>query len=430
MTHGISPLELARQAMRATHCESAGQQMGTRWPIGCIALEITQRCNLDCTLCYLSENSEAVRDIPLEEIYRRIELIHQHYGANTDVQITGGEPTLRQRSELLAIVRRVRALGLRPTLMTNGRRATRDLLQALADAGLMDVAFHVDTTQKLKGYRSESELNSVRDGCIERCRGLPLSVMFNTTVHEGNFDEIPGLVRFFRSRAGLVRTVSFQAQASTGRGTHEKKVDITLAAIAAQIEKGAETNIDFASSLAGHRSCNRYGLCFETGGRLYDALDDREFVARIQPATAHLVLDRGGRAGTARRFLAWLAANPGYWPGVLRWLVAKAWQMKAGLAAGRGRVNTLSFLIHGFMDPGAIEQERIDACVFKTMTSDGPVSMCLHNARRDSFILQPIRIRTATGDRLWQPLGGIPLPRGLKHAKGRSRREIAAQRVR
>lgn len=29
--------------------------------MGWVTLEITQRCNLDCTLCYLSENSEAVK---------------------------------------------------------------------------------------------------------------------------------------------------------------------------------------------------------------------------------------------------------------------------------------------------------------------------------------------------------------------------------
>ena len=33
-----------------------------------MALEITQRCNLDCTLCYLSDYSEAVPDPPMEEL--------------------------------------------------------------------------------------------------------------------------------------------------------------------------------------------------------------------------------------------------------------------------------------------------------------------------------------------------------------------------
>lgn len=403
--------------------------MGSRWPIGCVALEITQRCNLDCTLCYLSEHSEEVRDIPLEEVFRRIDLIHSHYGPNTDVQVTGGDPTLRQRDELLAIVKRIRERGMRPTLTTNGRKATRSLLEALAAAGLVDVAFHVDTTQQLNGYRSEVELNAVRAAYLDRCNGLPLSVMFNTTVHEGNFDEIPGLVRFFRAHAGRVRTVSFQPQAQTGRGVHEKTIDITLDAVAAQIERGAGTAINFASSLIGHPRCTRYGLCLAAGGRLYDALDDTGFIARLQPVTSHLVLDRGQRRKTAKAFLAWLAANPRHWASVLRWVAVKAWRMRAGLASGRGEVNTLSFLIHGFMDAGALERERIDACIFKTMTSEGPVSMCTHNAKRDSYILQPIRMQTPQGERLWQPLGDAPQGRGLKHAKGRTRRDLLELRA-
>lgn len=63
------------------------QIAGRRWPVGCVSLEVTQRCNLDCTLCYLSEHSEAVRDIPLEEVFRRIDMIAAHYGKNTDVQV-------------------------------------------------------------------------------------------------------------------------------------------------------------------------------------------------------------------------------------------------------------------------------------------------------------------------------------------------------
>jgi len=199
------------------------QQSGQRWAIGCAALEITQRCNLDCTLCYLSENSEAVQDLPIEEIFRRIDLIYAHFGPNTDVQITGGEPTLRKHDELLAIVHRVRSLGLRPTLMTNGLRATRSLLRQLANAGLMDVAFHVDTTQQIKGFRTELELNALRRKFIDRASGLGLSIMFNTTVHDNNFDEVPDVVRFFVANAASVRTASFQLQADTGRGVQGER---------------------------------------------------------------------------------------------------------------------------------------------------------------------------------------------------------------
>lgn len=435
----ITPLELARRAMSSTGCWGENQQMGSRWPIGCIALEITQRCNLDCTLCYLSEHSEAVKDIPLEEVFRRIELIRRCYGANTDVQITGGDPTLRRRDELIAIVRRLRQAGLRPTLMTNGRKATRALLEDLAAVGLIDVAFHVDTTQGLKGYRSETELNALRETYLDRVQGLPLSVMFNTTVHDDNFEEIPDLVRFFVANAERIRTASFQIQAATGRGVHDKRREITLDAVAAQIENGAGTNIDFRSSLVGHPQCNRYGLCFAVNGQLYDALDDVGFIARIQPATAHLVLDRANPRKVAKDFLIWLCRYPKHWGQVFKWSARKAWQMKGDLLAARGRVHTISFLVHGFMDACALERERVEACVFKTMTRDGPVSMCLHNARRDSYILQPIQVHTPAGKRFWQPLSGALSPEPLavlqpdllryrrKRAKGRTRKWLLEQ---
>src|SRR6266478_6004349 len=194
--HSASLTE-ARQRMVATGQWSASQFMGRRWPIGCVALEITQRCNLDCTACYLSEQSEAVKDLPLEELFGRIEMIFEHYGPNANVQVTGGDPTLRNREELVAIVSRISQKGLRPALFTNGIRAKRELLVELVEAGLVDVAFHVDMTQNRKGYESEVALNAIRQEYIERARGLPLSVMFNATIFDRNFEEIPAIVRLF-----------------------------------------------------------------------------------------------------------------------------------------------------------------------------------------------------------------------------------------
>ena len=142
-----APLPDALGAMRVRQQRSGqwhpSQMAGRRWPVACVSLEITQRCNLDCTLCYLSESAEAVRDFPIEEVYRRIDMILAHYGPGTDVQVSGGEPTLRRRDELVAIVRRLASLGLRACLLTNGIKATRELLAELCAAGLSDVAFHV-----------------------------------------------------------------------------------------------------------------------------------------------------------------------------------------------------------------------------------------------------------------------------------------------
>ena len=417
----------ARRKFAAMGLDNANQQMGRRWPIGCVALEITQRCNLDCTLCYLSETSEAVKDIPIEEVFRRIDLILSHYGTNTDVQITGGEPTLRRSDELRQIVRRVRSLGLRPTLMTNGIKASRALLADLAQDGLMDVVFHVDTTEQRKGYRTEVELNSVRQSYIDRAAGLGLSVMFNTTVHDGNFDDIHDVVRFFREHAASVRTASFQLQADTGRGVQRaRQASITVESVARQLEQGLGTRLELGASWIGHPSCSRYGLCLVAHGRAYDALDDVRFIGRLQSASATIIFDRSRRGATGRRFLLWLLAHPAHWFASCSYIARKIWKMKGDLLRSRGRVHTLSVVIHNFMDAGGLERERVDACVFKTMTAEGPLSMCLHNAKRDSFILRPIRMHRSGGEVFWNPLSGVEgrqsAPTGGPDFSGRARK--------
>jgi 7,8-dihydro-6-hydroxymethylpterin dimethyltransferase len=438
---GESAMDRARVAIASAGCGSAGQQMGLRWPIGCVALEVTQRCNLDCSLCYLSENSEAVKDVPLEEVFRRIELIFSHYGKHTDVQVTGGDPTLRDRDELLAIVARISSLGMRPTLMTNGIRASRSLLTALAAHGLVDVVFHIDTTQQRRGFATEQELNRIRTEYLDRTRRLGLSVMFNTTVHDGNFHQIPELVGFFRAHAGAIRTASFQLQAATGRGVQrERGVVISPESVWRQIEAGAGTSLNFEASRIGHPGCNRYALCLEANGTLYDAFSDVSFITELQAATAGMALARNDRLAALRDLVAWLGLHPRFVYSTAKWLAARAWAMKSDLVRSRGRVRTLSFVIHNFMDAQALEEDRIRACVFKVMTGEGPMSMCMHNAKRDSFILRAVPLTEGARVVFWHPMTGElskqdpgrvsadPNAHPFKRMKGQTRRHALLKR--
>lgn len=451
---GSDPLARAREAITASGHWNAGQQFGQRWPIGCVALEITQRCNLDCTLCYLSENSEAVRDIPIEEIHRRIDLIHQHYGPGTDVQVTGGEPTLRARADLVEIIQAIAARGMRSTLMTNGVHASRELLEALSAAGLSDVAFHVDTTQEIKGFDCEAALNQRRLQYIERARGLPLGVFFNTTVHRDNFHEVAGLAAFFAEHAAAVRTASFQLQADTGRGVAGRRdVVITPDTVTREIERGIGSALRFDASLVGHPACTRYAKCLVLGGEALDLFDEPAFIRRVQSATAHLRFDRRRPATVVWSLAGWLCTHPRLWGAALRWLARKGWQARGALTRWRAPRGTVSFVVHNFMDAARLEPDRIAACVFKTMTRDGPISMCLHNAKRDQFILQSIEVAVPNppksaespksphaANRFWQPLTGEvtaepgavlevdPQRHPLKRLRGRSRQVAMAGR--
>jgi 7,8-dihydro-6-hydroxymethylpterin dimethyltransferase len=302
------------------------QIAGRRWPVGCVSLEVTQRCNLDCTLCYLSEHSEAVRDIPLEEVFRRIDMIAAHYGKNTDVQVSGGDPTLRQRDELIQIVQRITQQGMRASLLTNGILATRELLSDLCAAGLVDAAFHVDMTQQRKGYNSEEDLNAIREKYIPRTRGLPLVVFFNTTVFDGNFHEVPALVRFFRKHSDVVSLISFQLQADTGRGVlRDRGTQITPDTTIAHIQAGANKALRFDTLTVGHPSCNRYNVAFSINGNLYDFYDDPSLIVRLLKATENLVISRTDRLSAIKVAGRVFLKTPQLWRKGLRWLARTLW---------------------------------------------------------------------------------------------------------
>lgn len=401
-----SALDRTRTRMQVAGVWSDNQVLGSRSTIGCVSLEVTQRCNLDCTLCYLSESSEATKDVPIAEIFRRIDQIKYQFGPGTDVQISGGDPTLRDRKELVAITRRIREIGLRPTLMTNGIAASRELITELVEAGLNDLAFHVDLTEERKGYPTEVSLNKVRAEYIERVRGLPLAIIFNTTVYAGNFHEIPDLVRFFRANADVVGMASFQLQADTGRGElRQRDQVISLETVWQQIEKGAEISVSHESVRIGHPRCHRYGLTMEANGKLYNFFDDAGFFAQLVKATKDLNLDRTRPWKVMVGAIAWLLRHPEFWiPGV-SFLTRKLFEMRGDFVRARGKVHKLTFFAQNFMDASGLEQERVHACSFMVMTGEGPISMCMHNAKRDDFILKPVAVPGKEG-MVWDPMTG------------------------
>ena len=444
-----TPFEVpAREAQALTHARQRMQQagqwapwqmLGRRMAIGCVALEITQRCNLDCTFCYLSESSEALKDIPLEEVLRRINLIHTHYGPGTDVQITGGDPTLRRREELVAIVRAIKARGMRSSLFTNGIKADRGLLTELAAAGLSDVAFHVDLTQARPGYRSEAELDALRLEYIERARGLPLAVIFNTTVFHGNFHEIPALVRFFIGHADAVRFASFQVAADTGRGAARTSDSadasrVDAEAVRSAIRAGAGANLNFDAASTGHAKCNGYAYGLIINGRMHDFFNDPGFVQEILAASAHVPIERGRTPAVWRAAARFLARHPRMLAGVVTRLARLAWKARRDLVAARGRVAKLSFFVHGFMGAAALERERCAACSFMVMTPEGPLSMCVHNAKRDQYLLVPARVSHEQRLAYFNPASGRfedQLPASIqvrltrKNARGRAKAALA-----
>jgi uncharacterized radical SAM superfamily Fe-S cluster-containing enzyme len=392
------------------YLRTPNQSLGQRKAIGCVALEITQRCNLDCTLCYLSEMSESTLDVPMAELKRRADEILYQYGPSSPVQITGGDPTLRKEDELIEIVRYCSSLTLQPALLTNGIKATRELLKKLAEAGLRDVAFHVDMTQNLRDknkrlYASEKELNVIREDYIERVRGLGIAVIFNTTLCATNFHELPMLVKFFIQHADVVGMCSFQLQADTGRGTlHGRPEVIAPRNVIRLINETAGRDINFDVVDIGHPSCNRIGYAFVCNNNAYDLWWDPDIINKLYDKFEGIGLDRGNPKKAVKTAALHILKHPSILVQGLPFLARHVWRMKWDLLRSGFRVHKLSFMIHDFMHASCLDQERIGNCSFMVMTPDGPVSMCLHNAYRDHYITKEFQVQTNGQEQVFNPV--------------------------
>ena len=290
---GTDQRDPLRSALKR-HGELAPRQTAGRlFSIACVSLEITQRCNLDCTLCYLSSRAEMAKDVPLPVLFDRIDSIASHYGKGTSVQISGGDPTLRKVEDLESLCRHIQKHGMRSCLMTNGIKATRTMLERLAQAGLNDVAFHVDLTQERKGYPTEESLNTVREEYIQRAQKLGLRILFNTTLYDGNIKELTALTRFFRQQAENISLISFQMQADTGRGVlRERDNIVTRENVVAGLSAGLDTTLDFDAVSVGHSQCNRYTTLLCAGGDVLPVLTNTSCLLYTSPSPRDATLSR------------------------------------------------------------------------------------------------------------------------------------------
>ncbi|MFR9796430.1 FxsB family cyclophane-forming radical SAM/SPASM peptide maturase [Streptomyces sp. MS06] len=119
-------------------------------PFRQFVLKVHNRCNLDCTYCYLYRGQDrGWRDRPprtarptmLRTAARIAEHVRTHGLDRIRIELHGGEPLLAGPDPVLAYTRAVRAAvppdcRVTATVQTNGTRLTAPALDRLADAGL------------------------------------------------------------------------------------------------------------------------------------------------------------------------------------------------------------------------------------------------------------------------------------------------------
>jgi uncharacterized radical SAM superfamily Fe-S cluster-containing enzyme len=186
----------------------------------CLAiLEVTDKCNLNCPIC-LGSFPKMSEDPKIEQIESALKKLLRYEGRSTSIQLSGGEPTVRQ--DLAEIINIARNLGFKSIeIDTNGIELAKKpkLAKELADAGLTGIYLQfdgltADTQAPLRG--SYIDLLTIKEKAIERAKKAGLEVALAATIVKGvNDHQLWEIITYAIKKDA--KGVNFQPFAALGR---------------------------------------------------------------------------------------------------------------------------------------------------------------------------------------------------------------------
>ena len=229
----------------------------------CTLLEITARCNMNCTFCFAEP--DGAQDPSLDRVKRWIDDLTEP--GKTLLQLSGGEPTVRD--DLPEIVAYAKQAGCKYVqLNSNGLRLAEDeaFVKRLADAGLSFVFMQFDGVddavyEKLR----RRPMLEVKKRAIEQCGRYGIGVTLVPVIVPGvNTEQIGDIIRFAIQRSPYVRGVHFQPVSYFGRipelpaDDDRYTLDELLEAVVSQ-SGGLIKEEQIAPSCCDHPMCGFHG---------------------------------------------------------------------------------------------------------------------------------------------------------------------------
>ncbi len=191
-----------------------------------ISWNITRRCNLACSHCYLPAKTEKERPEPSRELatIEAFRLIDQIARVNPEAMLilSGGEPLLRE--DVFELSAYASSRGMMVVIGSNGLLIDDPAADKLRRSGVSGISISLDSidSEIHDAVRSSRGAWEKAVAAIRRCRNAGLSVQINTVVTGKNYDALPGLIDYARSLGATVYSPFFLV--CTGRG--EELTDI------------------------------------------------------------------------------------------------------------------------------------------------------------------------------------------------------------
>lgn len=362
-----------------------------RKPAGLAILEVTERCNLTCPMCY-AFSSPSERDYTLEEIETRLDQLIAIEGKGISLQISGGEPSVRKDLDVIAAMVKRKGFG-QLEMVSNGIRLARepDFAEKLVKWGFTSVYLQFDSTrpediQKLRG----EDLWDVRVKAIAALERVRLPSTLAVSLYDGlNSDQIQQVVHFAWQHPDTVCAIAFQAATPFGRfevnngdehTTPEARVPrkLRMPEILQLIEEQTGVSQDLFFPVGeGSPLCNTFSLLKYTKNGYEPIAPNftlKEFMEVMgpRPNMTLRMLTRGRAA-----ILPQIVSNIG---GSLK-LMKTLWPHIGTDPSFWTSRKTLTLFVKPFMDESDIDMSRIERCCFHNASPRGVMSFCALNAK-------------------------------------------------
>ena len=357
-----------------------------------VIMEVTQRCDLHCVVCYADSAKAPGQDPTLEDISVWYQVVAAS-GKTCNIQLSGGEPTTRD--DLPAIVALGRDLGF-PfiQLNTNGVRLGRDreYVRDLKRAGLSSVFLQFDGTEddiylRIRGKRLLDDKRRAVETCAEQNIGV---VLVPTVIPGVNDHNLGDILKQALEWSPVVRSVHFQPVSYFGRyprpPAHEDR--ITLPELMRAIEKqtGGQFQVDnFRPPACENALCSFHGH--------YVILSDGTLKSLQAPFAGECCsvpesAEEGATKAISYVARQWAAPKSSPRKAFPSACCAPSTSERSGSAGlislddfiNRARTHTFSVSAMAFQDVWTVDLERIrDCCIHVLSPGRTLVPFCVYN---------------------------------------------------
>lgn len=372
-----------------------------------VIIEVTQRCDLTCPVCYAGAPSKTPdpSSAAVSQLFRSA----AKAGQGSNIQLSGGEPTLRD--DLPDLVAMGRDAGFNfVQVNTNGLRLGRDraFVKALKKAGLASVFLQFDGIEdgiyrRLRGRN----LIEVKRAAIEACADQGIGVVLVPTLIPGvNTQHIGAILQAALSWTPAVRGVHFQPVSYFGRysATPDGAGRITLPEVMRAIEE--QSGGRFQAAHFGPPGCEN-ALC-SFNGRFMQLADGKMVPLKPSALEACACPPVKAEEGAARAMAAvarqWAGPKPSALEQVTDGRCGCRTEPKLPAAddvtgpmsmddfIDRARTHTFSISAMAFQDAWTLALDRVRDCCIHVMSPDRRlIPFCLYN------------LTAADGRRLYRP---------------------------